>query len=237
MDILYPVTCPMCGKVLRQAYRMDREIGASMSVGGYNAPICGVCYKHLPRTEEGKERGNMVEGIFMERRRFVRGGAFLFFEKGHPVQDLVHAMKFRRHPEVGYYLGTLMADEWLNTGFFDDIDVIVPVPLHPTRLRERGYNQCIYIARGISDVTGIPIEEQAVVRVKKTLQQALQTKGTRAENVEGAFLLKDENVLRKKHVLIVDDLITTGATMGAMMDALKHCYGVKYSVLSLGKAI
>lgn len=238
LDVIYPPICPMCGRVLRQSYDMSREIGADVSAGGYNSPICASCYRNLPRTEQASERQNETEMVFYERRRFRRGAAFLFFEKNHPVQKLVHAMKFARRADIAYYCGTLMAEEMLHTGFFDDIDVIIPVPLHAIRYRERGYNQSEYIARGISDMTGIPVDMlHHVQRIRATHQQARTAAHARETNVAGAFRVNHPEELYRKHILIVDDLVTTGATISAVMDALTPVRGALYSVLALGKAI
>lgn len=237
-DVLYPPVCPMCGRVLRQTYDMRLEIGAEVGVEGYNAPICGVCYKQLPRTEQAQNRQNMTEMLFYQRRKFVRGGALLFFEKEHPVQRLVHAMKFHQRPDIGYYFGQLMAEEFMAADFFDGIDLLIPVPLHPRRERERGYNQSEFIARGISDMTGIPVDTlRHVTRIRNTHQQALTSGDAREANVAGAFLVNHPEELYRKHVLIIDDLVTTGATIGAVMDALTPARGCRYSVLTLGKAI
>lgn len=238
LDVIYPPVCPMCGRVLRQHYHPEYEIGADISLNGYNAPICASCYKQLPRTEEAENRGNLTEDKFIRERRFVRGAAFLFFEKEHPSQQLIHAIKFGNRPDLAFYLGMLIAEEYAHTGFFDDIDLMIPVPLHKNRLRERGYNQSEYIAKGIQSMLGLPIDElNHIERVRDTHQQALTSGKDREENVRGAFRVNHPEELYRKHILLIDDVVTTGATLSAMMEALIPARGAKYSVLTLGVAV
>lgn len=202
--------------------------------------VCRRCWKSLPRTEHAFVRHNDVEDLFISWRRFVRGGAYFFFKKGDPVQHLIHRMKFGHWPTVGpeiaYYMGVMAAIEWQDENYFEGIDMLVPVPLHPKRLRERGYNQSYYIARGICEVTGIPVADDLVERVRETHQQALQGADARGENVQGAFRLLDIPRVRNKHLLLVDDLITTGSTLNALIDALYASRTCKISVFALGKA-
>lgn len=165
-----------------------------------------------------------------------RAAAFLFFDKENPIRDVVHAMKYRDRPEIGYQLGRQAALEMQYADFFDEIDVIVPMPLHPKRLRERGFNQSEYIARGISDVTGIPVDTTHVTRVKNTPQQALQRGHERKHNVENAFEINHPEQMYHKHILLVDDLITTGETAKACLKAMKRFRGARFSVFALCKA-
>ena len=145
-------------------------------------------------------------------------------------------MKFADQPMIGYQLGKLAAIEFQYADFFDEIDVIVPMPLHPRRLRERGYNQSEYIAKGISEITGIPIDTTHVTRVRNTPQQAMQSGDDRKQNVADAFAVNHPEQMYRKHILIVDDLITTGETMRECMKAMKRFRGAKFSVFALCKA-
>lgn len=120
--------------------------------------------------------------------------------------------------------------------FFDGIDVIIPVPLHKNRLRSRGYNQSEYIARGLSDVTGIPMDTSHLTRVRDTPQQALLTGENRHHNVADAFAVNHPEQLYHQHILLVDDLFTTGETMRSCLKAMKRFRGAKFSVFALCKA-
>ena len=119
---------------------------------------------------------------------------------------------------------------------FVEIDLIIPIPLHPKRLRSRGYNQSEYIARGISDVTGIPIDTTHVTRKRNTPKQALQAGQDRKNNVADAFIVNHPEQLYHSRILVVDDLVTTGETMRACLQAMKICRGAEFSVLALCKA-
>lgn len=168
--------------------------------------------------------------------RLEKAGAFLFFDKDHPIQQVIHKMKYADLPEIGYALGRQAAMEWQYADFFGEIDVIVPMPLHPKRLRERGYNQSEYIARGISDITGIPVDTTHVTRVRNTPKQALQEGEARKRNVSQAFAVNHPEQLQDMHILLVDDLMTTGETVKSCISAMRHVRNAKFTVFALCKA-
>ena len=221
-SLFFPRTCPMCG-----AY-----VGEHAERG----QLCDDCLHHLPRTEQAEIRQNVTEMTLTGINRLERAGAFLFYEKDHSIQRVIHKMKYADLPEIGYSLGKLAAIEWQYADFFDGIDVIIPMPLHPRRLRERGYNQSEYIARGISEVTGIPIDTTHVTRTRNTPKQALQSGEARMYNVVNAFAVNHPEQLYRKHILLVDDLITTGETMKACIKAMRYLRGATFSVFALCKA-
>lgn len=215
--------------------------------GGYSDGICEECFRSLPRTEQAEHRGNSTEQTLVgnvydpvsahKAMHLERGAAFLFYEKDHPVRQAIHKMKYADQPKIGQQLGHMAAIEMQYADFFDGIDVIVPIPLHPKRLRERGYNQSEYIARGISEVTGIPVDTTHVTRIKNTPKQALQSGAERKHNVVDAFTINHQEQMYRKHILVVDDLITTGETMRSCMKAMKRFRGAKFSVFALCKAV
>jgi ComF family protein len=213
----------MCGKYIGE---QSKEI------------ICPDCLRILPRTEQDTLRQNITEMTLTESKvmHLNRAAAFLFYEKDTPIQGLIHKMKYADQPEIAYYLGRQAAMEFQYSDFFDGIDIIMPVPLHPKRLRERGYNQSEYIARGISEVTGIPIDTTHVVRSRNTPKQALQKGDERKQNVSEAFTVNHPEQMYHKHILLVDDLITTGETAKACLHAMKKFRGASFSVFSLCKA-
>lgn len=214
--------------------------------------ICTDCWKRLPRTEQDIIRENSTEtalaATVAEKKamRLVRAGAFLFYQKKHPVQDLVHRMKYADEPELGYWLARQAVLDMKDEHFFDGIDVIIPMPLHPKRLRERGYNQSEYIARGVSAITGIPVDTTHVTRCRNTPKQAQitatdgegQAKVTelRNANVADAFAVNHPEQMYHKHILLVDDLVTTGATVRACLRAMRAFRGAEFSVFALCKA-
>lgn len=200
--------------------------------------LCPDCYQNLPRTEQATNRGNQTEMLFMHHRRFVRGAAYLFFKKESDVQQMIHHIKYKRNPELGYYLGKEAAYEMMQADFFDGIDLVMPVPLHPKRERERGYNQSEWIARGICDATGLPLDTQHhAVRVRNNPKQATMRRAEREANVKDLFAVNHPEELYRKHILLVDDITTTGQTLNALMKALTPARSCRYSVLVIGKAI
>ena len=229
----------MCGRY------MESPAGPSTRYKG-QGEICKECKRELPRTEQASIRQNGTEMALTGKTNDIvaaakamhltRAAAFLFYEKDHPIQQLVHTMKYRDQPLIGYQLGRQAAMEMQDTDFFDEIEVIVPMPLHPKRLRERGYNQSEYIARGISDYTGIPVDVTHVTRVRNTPKQALQSSEGRKQNVADAFAVNHPEQMYHKHILLVDDLITTGETMRSCIRAMRLFRGAKISVFALCKA-
>lgn len=210
---------------------------------GEREKLCDACLAKLPRTEQAALRENETEMRLTQAKsdvkkamRLERAAAFLFYEKDHPIQQVIHKMKYADQPMIGYQLGRQAAIEFQYTDFFDGIDVIAPIPLHPNRLRSRGYNQSEYIARGISDITGIPVDTTHVLRAKDTPKQALQTGEQRAENVRDAFVVNHPEQWYGKHILVVDDLLTTGETMKACLHTMKRFRKATFSVFALCKA-
>ena len=232
-SLFYPRTCPFCGR-----YISDRQIAEE-----HLEWICPDCWRRLPRTEQDIKAENSTETALTEGKTVIRkamhldrAGAWLFYEKEHPIQQVVHRMKYRDEPELGRYMGQQAVLAWRDETFFDGIDVIIPVPLHPKRLRERGYNQSEYIARGISEITGIPVDTSHVTRIRNTPKQALQKGGDRKQNVADAFAVNHPEQMYHKHILLVDDLVTTGETMRACIRAMRLFRGAKISVFALCKA-
>lgn len=221
-SLLFPRTCPTCG-----AYVGEQALPGQ---------ICDECLLNLPRTEQDMLRQNSTESVLADVKKFERGAAFLFYEKDNPIQTLIHKMKYADQPLIGYRLGRQAALEFQYSDFFEGIDVIIPMPLHKKRLRERGYNQSEYIAQGISEITGIPVDNTHVTRIKDTPQQALQSGEERKHNVADAFATNRPEQMRHKHILVVDDLITTGETMKACLKAMRTFKGATFSVFALCKA-
>lgn len=208
--------------------------------------VCEDCITALPRTEQAAIRQNGTEMALTGKTKDIvaaakamhltRAAAFLFYEKDDPIQRLIHRMKYSDQPLIGYQLGRQAAMEVQDTDFFDGIELIIPIPLHPRRLRERGYNQSEYIARGISDYTGIPVDTSHVTRVRNTPKQAMQSGEGRKHNVEDAFGVNHPEQMYHKHILLVDDLVTTGETARSCIRAMRLFRGAKITVFALCKA-
>ena len=221
-SLFFPRRCPLCG----------RYVGEHFSDGA----LCDECLRTLPRTEQAVVRHNGTEDALAGVGHLDKAAAYLFFEKQHPIQQMVHKMKYSAQPLIGYQLGKQAAREFICTDFFDGIDIIMPIPLHRKRFRNRGYNQSEYIARGLSEITGIPIDTTHLLRIKDTPQQALQKGQDRKNNVVDAFEVNHPEQLYRKHILLVDDLITTGETAKACLRGMRPIRGATFSVFALCKA-
>lgn len=173
---------------------------------------------------------NPVERRLTGRFPFDAATAIYQFGKGNTVREAVHAMKFRACDELCLIMGRQMGLELLHSGRFDDVDVLVPIPLHWMRKLHRGYNQSELLCRGIAEVLLRPVESRAVVRHRYTRQQSRQQSTKRADNVAGAFSVRRPDRLEGKHVLLVDDVLTTGATLAACADSLTTIPGLRLSV-------
>ena len=219
INLVAPKQCVMCG--------------CRLAVG--EDVVCTSCNLDLPRTNyHEKPYDNEMAKLFWGRMP-VEKAAALFFYRAHSASSrIVYSMKYFGHPEVGELMGRMAAVEFAKNGFFDDVDLIVPVPLAKKRQRARGYNQSMEIARGVSEITRLPIVADAVVRKSFNGSQTEMNRWQRNENVEDVFTLKDGSRIEGRHVLIVDDVVTTGATVISCANELRRCGDVKFSVMSLG---
>ena len=197
--------------------------------------LCRRCIGTLPRTEHHIKRENRLEQLFAKDDKLVRGGAFCYYKRDTPFSNAIHEMKYGGRPEIGLQLGKMVAEEWLGSTFFDDIDYLVPLPLHPHRLRVRGYNQAEWIARGVAEKTGIALDTKHLVRVVNNAQQAFMSDEERLA-LKDIFALCDAEDFRGKHVLLIDDVVTTGSTMQRAMAVFHPVRQCRYSVLSLAIA-
>ena len=219
LDLLFPRCCPACGCAVEDTVM-----------------ICEKCLRRLPITEQSHIKGNITEDLFAQEPMFERGGCYLFFDKESSVQTMMHKLKYNEMPEVGYALGKEAAYEFLQSDFLDDGDVIIPVPLHRKRLRQRGYNQSEWIARALSEIAEIPLDTVHLTREVDNPKQAMLRERERQANVAGIFKVNHPEELYRKHILLVDDVITTGATLRACMEAMHVIRGAKISVFGLAKA-
>lgn len=188
----------------------------------------------MPRTEYADNPlDNEMARYFWHRIPIERCAALFFYKSGSASSNIIFKLKYCHRPDIAVEMGRILANEFLPKGFFDNIDIIVPVPLARKRERERGYNQSVEIARGVSNVTGIPINERVVRRNSFIASQTRKGHWERADNVEGVFDLLDAGTIHSKHILIIDDVVTTGATICACGKQLAMAGDVKISVLSL----
>ena len=221
IDTLAPRSCTICGGRLT----VTEEV------------MCACCNQSLPRTGYARNAcDNRLVRLFWGRIPIERGASLFFYKAHSDTSRLLYQLKYGGHSETGELLGRLVADEFAADGFFDGITALVPVPLARQRERVRGYNQSVEIARGISTAAGIPVVGNVLERISFHGSQTQKSRWERNENVEKAFRLTDASAVRNRHVLLVDDVITTGATLVAAAREILKAGNVKVSVLSLGFA-
>lgn len=232
INLFFPRTCAICGKVLTGGEEM----------------ICIKCMLRMPRTDTWEHPyDNEMSKLFWHLIPIERCCA-LFHHISHATSArAVYQLKYMYHPEMGIYLGKMLAQKGLSIQFFDGIDTIIPIPLTRKRQKERGYNQSLLIAKGIRQLTHLPIIKDAVKRNKFSESQTHKNRQERQENVsqvfEAAETYHDEQgkhpitELEGKHILIIDDVCTTGATIISCAETLIKAAGkMKISVLTVGFA-
>lgn len=194
------------------------------------------CISLLPNTGYETKAGNPVENIFSGRVTLKAATSQFYFSKGHLVQALIHQLKYKSNLELGEWLGAWMGRSLLESGRFSNIDYLVPLPLYADKEFKRGFNQAEVICKGISKSMHVPVLTRYVIRKRHTETQTKKHRTERWENVEGSFAVTDEAVLRGKNILLVDDVITTGATLEACTQCLLKVPGVQVSLATLATA-
>lgn len=212
--LLFPHYCTGCGNDLK-----DRT-----------AILCYQCQLELPITNFFSIPNNPVEKSFYGRLYLQAAGAAYYFTKDSLMQVLIAELKYKQNIAVGLYLGRMMGYQLMNSERFASVDCLIPMPLHPKKLRSRGYNQAYIIAKGIQSVWNKPIIDHAIARSIFSMSQTKQDRLHRWENMEGIFTLKNPTEILQKHLLLVDDVTTTGASIEALGSVLQGLNGVKLSV-------
>jgi ComF family protein len=221
ISLLFPRLCYACGNHLIKNENV----------------ICIQCYISIPRTNYHLTTDNPVEQLFWGRCQITKAAAFSFYNKGSRIRKLIHKLKYNGIREIGYELGRIYGLNLKNSGFTENIDIIIPVPLHPSRQRKRGFNQCDYISRGFAEVTGLQLDIGTLVRIRSSDTQTKRSRYERWMNVEGIFTVTDSQKLKGKHILLVDDVITTGSTIDACASELLKIENVKVSVAALAVSV
>jgi ComF family protein len=199
--------------------------------------ICTECYVSIPRTGYHLTDENPVAELFWGRCPLEKAAAFSFYNRGSRIRRLIHNMKYKGVIEVGYELGRIYGLSLGSSGFTTGIDLIVPVPLHPSKRRIRGFNQSDIISRGIADATGLPVEYRCLIRKMASATQTRRSRYERWTNVDGIFEVTDPEKIAGRHILLVDDVITTGSTLESCANELLKCEGVKVSIAALAVAV
>lgn len=219
LELFFPSLCVTCGKKL-------------LSQEKY---VCLDCRSDFPRTNFHRETENKVAQLFWGRVEVELATSFLYFRKGSRYQRLVHFLKYKGLKELGPEIGNIFGQELLSSPF-GDVEVVVPVPLHPKKLRQRGYNQSEWIARGIAEAMQKPLSAANLQRVRFTPTQTRKTRFERWRNVEGIFAVENPEEFAGKHLLLVDDVVTTGSTLEAAAFALLQAGAARVSIATLACA-
>ena len=220
VEVFYPNLCVACERQLMKG----------------EEHLCVFCQNDLPETNFHLHKDNIIEKHFWGRVKIEHATAFYFFSKGSKVQHLLHQFKYKEKREIGQRLGILMGVQLKQSPFYEDIDLVVPIPLHKEKEFKRGYNQSAVFGAGLAEGLGIFYSDKYLERVKSTATQTKKTRIERWENVEEVFRVKNPEKLKGKHILLVDDVITTGATIEACAAELIKLPDVRVSVAALATA-
>ncbi len=216
-NLLFPDNCPGCGHPFIKGEKM----------------VCNLCTIKLPKTEFHRQHDNAVAKTFWGKIHLEAATSLFHFDKGEIVQKLLHQLKYKSNKEVGFLLGNWLADEIRDAEPFTTVNTVVPVPLHPHKMRVRGYNQSQLIAEGMVQKWNVELSADLLIRKKNTESQTRKSRYSRFENVDNVFALNNSSAYENKHVLIIDDVITTGSTIVACGDAFSQIPGCKISVASI----
>jgi ComF family protein len=217
--LFFPDSCAACGDLLHRNEQV----------------LCFRCLAALPLTGFHRDPENEVARLFWGRIPLEQATSFMFFSKDSRYRRIVHELKYRGRPEAGTLLGRLFGHTLQGTGFAT-ADLIHPVPLHPARFRFRGYNQSALIARGMSEAMGIPMAGELITRRVDSRTQTRRHRYERWENVRHIFCCEQPEQLKNRHILLVDDVITTGATLEACAACIADVEGIRISIASLAYA-
>ncbi len=218
LRILFPELCIACNRPLV----------------GNEKHLCTKCLIDLPLTNFWQQPDNPVEKLLWGRAKIEKASAFLYFEKGSKYQQILYHLKYKGRKEIGILLGQYYGQKLLSN--YNEIELIMPVPLHVRKERLRGYNQSEMLAIGIAEIMNKPIVKNAVKRIYFTKTQTRKGRYERWQNVENIFQVIKPEMIENKHILVVDDVITTGSTTESLINELLKIKGVKVSIAALACA-
>lgn len=220
VSLLFPRLCQACGEALVRNEKI----------------ICTSCMLDIPATAYHLERGNRLEQNFYGRCYIEKAAAWTYYRQGCKAQQLVHRLKYGGVKPIGHYLGRMYGNIIRDTDFCSGIDCLAAVPLHPSKERKRGFNQSRLIAEGMADALDLPFVAGLLRRRRSSETQTNKHRYDRWMNVEGIFEVNGRAEIEGKHILLVDDVITTGATMEACASELLKIKDVKVSLAAIAAA-
>lgn len=220
LHLFYPQLCTGCASDVISRHEM----------------LCAQCLHQLPHTGFQHLPNNPIENIFIGRVPLKAAHSEFYFSKGQLIQHLIHELKYKKNKEIGHYLGQIMGNQLLQSSRFAHLDYIIPLPLYPEKEFKRGYNQAEVICNGISESMQVAVMRNNIIRHRFTETQTKKHRAERWNNVSGSFAIKDNNLLTGKKILLVDDVITTGATIEACCETILLIPAVEISVATLAIA-
>jgi ComF family protein len=219
-NLFYPPLCATCSNVL-----LNQE-----------SHVCTACLYNMPRTNFHLDTHNPMAQVFWGRVKVENAAAMYYFEKGSKCRKILHQIKYRGKRELARYIGSIYGTELLRSGRYTDIEVILPVPLHHSKFKKRGFNQSAWFAKGLSEILARPLLDGVLIRSLGAETQTGKSRIERWENVKDNFRVTHPEMIENKHALLVDDVVTTGATLEACACALLSNPGVRVSILTLAYA-
>ena len=219
-ELLYPKLCGGCGNHLYE----NEEV------------VCVYCRASLPLSGECDFENNASEKLFWGKVSITAAASFLFFQKKSSTQHLLHQLKYQQKEIIGEWLGEQFAYSLQSKGRFAAVEIIIPIPLHPSRIKFRGYNQCDAIARGMASVLQIPIVNGVLIRSVATQSQTKKNRFQRFENMNSVLSLAQASAIKGKNILLLDDVLTTGATLISAAQVLQQAGSNKLFVGAIAKA-
>jgi ComF family protein len=217
LHLVFPHVCEGCGSDILETHN----------------ELCLKCLSSLPETNFHMHPNNPIEKIFWGRLPVTYATSQYYFTKESLIQHLLHQLKYRSNKELGVYLGKLMGHALAACNRFSFVDALIPLPLFPAREKKRGYNQAAVLCEGIAEVLRKPVLKDVIRRVSYTDSQTKKNRVERWQNMEGRFELAEPNAIEGKHVLLVDDVITTGATLEACGREIIQAPNVQLSIATL----
>lgn len=213
LSLAYPEYCSACGNSLFQHERN----------------VCGICRNTLPKTHFHTYADNPASKLFWGKVLIRTASSYYYFQKGDNVQRLIHQLKYKGEKEIGETIGTWYGEELKNSSMYQDLDAIIPVPLHPEKLARRGYNQSEWFAKGLSSSLNLEIDCRSLERVINTETQTRKSMFDRYQNIDEVFHFR-RMVEPRRHILIVDDVLTTGSTLISCINSIRKEYGPELSI-------